>query len=49
VNGAIANFKGWINGKMKGVATKYLSNYLAWFKKSNARLDKQKILVAAYG
>ncbi|NQY89948.1 MAG: IS1595 family transposase [Colwellia sp.] len=49
VNGAIANFKGWINGKMKGVATKYLPNYLAWFKKSNAKLDKQQILVAAYG
>ncbi len=48
VNGAIAHFKGWINGKMKGVATKYLSNYLAWFKESNAKLDKQQILVAAY-
>lgn len=34
---------------MSGVATKYLSNYLAWFKKSNAKLDKQQILVAAYG
>ena len=49
VNGAIAHFKGWVNGKMKGVATKYLSNYLAWFKESNAKLDKQQILVAAYG
>jgi len=49
VNGAIANFKGWVNGKMKGVATKYLSNYLAWFRESNAKLDKQQILVAAYG
>jgi transposase-like protein len=49
VNGAIAHFKGWINGKMKGVATKYLSNYLAWFKESHAKLDKQQILVAAYG
>lgn len=49
VNGAIAHFKGWINGKMKGVATKYLSHYLAWFRESNAKLDKQKILVAAYG
>jgi len=49
VNGAIANFKDWINGKMKGVATKYLSSYLARFKKSNVKLDKQEILVAAYG
>jgi len=49
VNGAIAHFKGWINEKMKGVATKYLSNYLAWFRESNAKLDKQKILIAAYG
>ena len=49
VNGAIAHFKGWVNGKMKGVATKYLSNYLAWFRESNAKLNKQKILVAAYG
>jgi len=49
VNGAIANFKGWINGKMKGLATEYLPNYLAWFKKSNAKLDKQEILFAAYG
>ena len=49
VNGAIAHFKGGINGKMKGVATKYLSNYLAWFRESNAKLNKQEILVAAYG
>jgi len=49
VNGAIAHFKGWVNGKMKGVATKYLSNYLAWFRESNAKLDKQQVLVAAYG
>lgn len=49
VNGAIAHFKGWINGKMKGVATKYLSYYLAWFRESNAKLDKQKILAAAFG
>lgn len=49
VNGAIAHFKGWVNGKMKGVATKYLSNYLAWFRESNAKLDKQQILIAAYG
>ena len=49
VNGAIAHFKGWVNGKMKGVATKYLSNYLAWFRESNAKLNKQEILVAAYG
>jgi len=31
VYGTIANFKGWVNVKMNGVATKYLSNYLAWF------------------
>ena len=49
VNGAIAHFKSWVNGKMKGVATKYLSNYLAWFRESNAKLDKQQILAAAYG
>ncbi|MFQ3209380.1 MAG: hypothetical protein ACI9HU_000869, partial [Colwellia sp.] len=29
--------------------TKYLSNYLAWFRESNAKLNKQEILVAAYG
>lgn len=44
MNGAIANFKGWVNGKMKRVATKYLTNYLAWFKESNAKLDKQQML-----
>ena len=49
VNGAIAHFKSWVNGKMKGVATKYLANYLAWFKESSAKLDFQQILVAAYG
>ena len=48
VNGAIAHFKGWINGKMKGVATKYLLNYLAWFRESNAKLDNKQILEAAY-
>ncbi|MFT5813864.1 MAG: hypothetical protein ACI9VT_001622, partial [Psychroserpens sp.] len=26
-----------------------LSNYLAWFRESNAKLNKQEILVAAYG
>jgi len=49
VNGAIANFKVWVNGKMKGVATKYLANYLAWFKESSAKLDQKQILVAANG
>jgi exonuclease III len=49
VNGAIANFKGWVNGKMKGVTTKYLSNYLAWYRESNAKLDKQQILVVLMG
>jgi hypothetical protein len=38
-----------VNGKMKGIATEYLSNYLAWFRESNAKLNKQEILVAAYG
>lgn len=49
VNGAIANFKGGVNGKMKGVTTKYLSNYLVWYRESNTKLDKQQILIAAYG
>lgn len=49
VNGSIANFKSWVNGQMKGVATKYLAHYLAWFKESYAKLDKQQILRAAYG
>lgn len=48
VNGAIAHFKGWVNVKMRGVATKYLSHYLAWFRESNAKLNEQKILEAAY-
>ena len=48
VNGAIAHFKSWVNGKMKGVATKYLSHYLAWFRECNAKFDKQEILVAAF-
>jgi hypothetical protein len=49
VNRAIAHFKGWVDGKMKGVATKYLSNYLAWFRESNVKLNQQEILVAADG
>ena len=48
VNGAIAHFKYWVDRKMRGVATKYLSHYLAWFKEIRAKLDKQQILVAAY-
>lgn len=48
VNGAIAHFKAWVNGSMRGVATKYLSNYLAWFKESRSKLDKQQILLSAY-
>jgi len=48
VNGAIAHFKGWVNVKMRGVATKYLSHYLAWFRESNAKLNEQQILEAAY-
>jgi len=34
---------------LREAATKYLSNYLAWFKKSNVKRDKLEILVAAYG
>jgi hypothetical protein len=48
VNGAIAHFKSWVNGKMRGVATKYLSHYLAWFRESHAKLDEQQLLAAAY-
>lgn len=48
VNGAIANFKAWVNGKMKGVATKYLPHYLAWNRESYAKLNNQQILLAAY-
>jgi transposase-like protein len=48
VNGAIAHFKGWIDTKMRGVATKYLPHYLAWFRESYAKLDFQQMLVAAY-
>jgi hypothetical protein len=48
VNGAIAHVKDWTERKMRGVATKYLAPYLAWFKETRATLDKQKILVAAY-
>jgi hypothetical protein len=33
---------------MRGVATKYLAHYLAWFKETRAKLDKQQILAAAY-
>jgi transposase-like protein len=48
VNGAIAHFKDWTERKMRGVATKYLAHYLAWFKETRAKLDKRQILVAAY-
>lgn len=49
VNGAIAHFKGWIDGKMRGVATKYLPHYLAWFRESYSKLNSQQILQFAYG
>ena len=49
VNGAIAHFKGWVDGKMRGVATKYLSHYLAWFRESSSKLNSQQILQFAYG
>jgi hypothetical protein len=48
VNGVIANLKAWINGKIKGVASKYLSHYLAWNRESDAKLHNQQILIAAY-
>jgi hypothetical protein len=48
VNGSITHFKSWVIGNMKGIATKYLPHYLAWFRQSNAKYDFQKILVAAY-
>jgi hypothetical protein len=33
---------------MRGVVTKYLAHYLAWFKETRDKLDKQQIWVAAY-
>ena len=49
VNGSITHFKSWVIGKMKGVATKYLPHYLAWFRESSANLNYQQILQSAYG
>jgi transposase-like protein len=49
VNGAIAHFKGWIDVKMRGVATKYLPHYLAWFRESSSNFTSQQILKSAYG
>lgn len=49
VNGAIAHFKGWVDGKMRGVATKYLPHYLAWFRGIYSKLNSQQILKFAYG
>jgi hypothetical protein len=48
VNGVISNLKAWINRKVKGVATKYLTHYLAWNRESYAKLNNQHILLAAY-
>jgi hypothetical protein len=48
VNGAIAHFKGWVDVKMRGVATKYLPHYLAWFRESCSKLNYQQILQFAY-
>jgi hypothetical protein len=48
VNGAIAHFKYWTERIMRGIATKYLSHYLAWFKETRAKLDKNQILIATY-
>ena len=47
VNIAIAHFKGWVDVKMRGVVTKYLLHYLAWFKETTAKLDNVQILAAA--
>jgi len=33
---------------MRGVATKYLPHYLAWFRESYSKLDSQQILQFAY-
>jgi hypothetical protein len=47
-NGSITHFKSWIMGNMKGIATQYLPNYLAWFRKSHTQYDYQQTLAAAY-
>lgn len=49
VNGSIAHFKGWVDGRMRGVATKYLTHYLAWFRESYSNFNSQQILQSAYG
>jgi transposase-like protein len=49
VNGAIAHFKGWVDVKMRGVATKYLPHYLAWFRESCSKFNSEQILKSAYG
>jgi hypothetical protein len=48
VNGSITHFKSWVIGNIKGIAAKYLANYLAWFRKSKAKYDFEQILLAAY-
>ncbi len=48
VNGSITHFKSWVIGKMKGIGTKYLRQYLAWFRESKEKYDFQEILVADY-
>jgi hypothetical protein len=48
VNGTIAHFKDWTERRMRGVASKYLAHYLAWFKETRAKLNKKQILIAAY-
>jgi hypothetical protein len=49
VNGAIAHFKSWVDGRMRGIATKYLTHYLAWFRESYSNFNSQKILQSTYG
>ena len=48
VNCSITHFKSWVIGKMKGIATKYLPSYLAWFRENTSKYDFKQILVAAY-
>jgi hypothetical protein len=49
VNGAIAHFKSWMDGRMRGIATKYLTHYLAWFREIYLNFNSQKILQSTYG
>lgn len=48
VNGAIAHFRGWVEDKMRGVATKYLSHYLAWFRMGYCKCGHVDMIKRAY-